>query len=56
MMHFPKVKYVHCGKDDPGEDQSEQSEGYCFGLIVIFVHCNGVIWETDMQQRIKVLL
>ena len=30
------VQNVYSGKHDPGEDQQEQAEGYCFGLIVIF--------------------
>lgn len=25
---LPTVEREHCGKDDPGEDQQEQAEGY----------------------------
>jgi len=30
------IKHICSGKGDPCEDQQEQTEGYCFGLIVIF--------------------
>ena len=33
---FATIKHIHGGKYDPGEDQQEQAEGYCFGFIVIF--------------------
>lgn len=30
------VKYVFCGKDDPGENKQQQAEGDGFGLVVVF--------------------
>ena len=43
------VKHGCSGKDDPGEDQQEQAEGYCFGLIVIFWEIFSHVGENEAK-------
>ena len=43
------IKYTHSGKDDPGEDQQKQAEGYCFGLIVIFWEIFSHVGENEAK-------
>lgn len=30
------IEHAYSGKSDPGEDQQQEAECYCFGFIVVF--------------------
>ena len=44
------VKHVLSGKDDPGEDQQQQTERYRFGLVVIFGEVFPHVRENKAKQ------
>ena len=50
LVVLTTVKYMYSGKDDPGEDQQEQAEGYCFGLIVIFWEIFSHVGENEAKR------
>ena len=47
---FALVKRGRGGKDDPGEDQQEQAEGYGFGLVVILREVFPHVGESEAQH------
>ncbi len=44
------VKHIYSSKDDPGEDQQEQAEGYGLSLIVIFWEIFPHVGENEAEE------